>query len=89
MNQLMDQSISFSPIGDARNPVRNPGQTPTGGSQAGPVFANIVNSTHGPHAPKPTLKTKAPAGAIVGKETKPAAPGKKSSPKAKGAGKAK
>ena len=85
----MDQPNSSSPGDDARNPLRNPGVAPTNGVRAGILFANIVNNTHGPSSPKRTLKTQAATGDIVGKASKPAALGKKSSPKGKGAGKAK
>jgi hypothetical protein len=73
----------------ARNQSRNPGRTATNGSQTGTIFANITGNTHGPRTPKKIAKAKEATGDIVGKATKAAAPGKKSSPKAKGAGKVK
>jgi hypothetical protein len=86
---FMNRSSSLSPAGDARNQSRNPGRTATNGSQTGTIFANITGSTHGPRTPKKIAKAKEATGDIVGKATKAAAPGKKSSPKAKGAGKVK
>jgi hypothetical protein len=81
----MNPSISPSPAAG----TRNPGQGHSNGSKAGTGFAHIIHDTHGPDDPKRTPKTKPPAGTIVKKAIKVAAPGKKSSSKAEGGSKAK